>query len=969
MGKKGEQGQGNGVTAAGPGVVDPTPELKAMRQSMDAMAREFKGSVERALTEAVSQSLRGQLAEQLGRQLNAEVERRVGVISGELRAREDRAERSADEARQAAAEASRRLSAISEQVLGERIRSAVEAATHGAAEEIFRREFDARIEKLARLYDDLDDQFGQVRSYVKEFSPGGLPVLEQRIQEELRYREQLVGELKEVRDENRALREQNEALELARRRARAVEDLDPDELNRKLNELDGKLLQLADRKALEGENQRLTSDLEKMRAELNTWRERDLGVQQARADHRQLKRALEEREQADQAREEAEYQLDKIRDRERTFKAQVARLERSLREVEAEAAAAEERERRLEALTNELREFTRLYNGAHADLSGLREDNAALQTELGAARQARDQAVAGLERARQDARIALAREQEEERAGERERLNEWAEREAALRASEHLARSNRLAEECDELRGKLEEKREELVEARKLWVTLDEQRRDLAARCETLQSSADRARADLEEEYQRREARRLEELKVELERVRVLARAAGEEEEQAARARTEVLRAEQERLEGKLVTLRGEIASLEGRQGALQQEIEGLERRLDGLTARDLDDEERLAELNRPLFTADNLAELETGMSDEARWLETLERRIQESGFTFHPRLVRAFHTSLKIADHAPLTVLAGISGTGKSELPRLYADLGGVPFVELAVQPRWDSPDDLFGFFNYTDGRLKAEPLSRLLRQISREEDPLRSGPTIVLLDEMNIARVEYYFSDLLSKLEARRNALRQGTDEALRRASVRLSAGANVGEVLLYPDERVLFVGTMNEDESTLTLSDKVLDRACVLTFPAPRGMSLTRQSDLRPSQTRLSWESWTSWQPGSPSADISEVLNQVNDLMERVQRPFGHRLFRAMHAYIDAYPGSGEADRKDAISDQFAMKILPRLRGLECGEQVVRRTLDDLRPHVPDDLRAGFDEARSREFFAWTGAADLYRVGGGA
>jgi chromosome segregation ATPase len=969
MGKKADQSQGNGVASVSPGVVDPTPELKAIRLTMDSMAREFKGSVEHALTEAVSQSLRGQLAEQLGRQLNAEVERQLKTISGDLRAREERAERSADEARQAAIDASRRLSAISEEVLGERIRSAVEAATHGTAEEIFRREFDVRIEKLASLYDDLDDQFGQVRSYVKNFGPGGLPVLEQRIQEELKYREQLAGELEQIRGENRALREQNEVLEFARRRARAVEDLDPDELNRKLKEIDDKLLQLADRKALAAENQRLTSDLEKLRAELNTWLQRDLGVQQARADQQQLKRALEERKQADQAREEAEYHLDKVRDRERSLKAQVERLERSLREVEAEAAAAEERERRLEALTRELGELTKLYNGAQAELSELRGHSTALRSELGTALDARERAEAGLERARRDAKIALAREQEEERASERKRLDDWAEQEAALRASEHLARSNRLAEECDALRAKLEETRKDLREAGRLRVTLEQQGGELLAQCEALQRSADKHRSELEEEYQRREARRQEDLETERERVRALARAAGEEEEQAARARAEVLRTECERLEVKLETLRGELASLEGQRGALHQEIEGLERKLDGLTARDLDDEERLAELNRPLFTSDNLPELEAGVSDEARWLEDLERRIRESGFTFHPRLVRAFHTSLKIADHAPLMVLAGISGTGKSELPRLYADLGGLPFVELAVQPRWDSPDDLFGFFNYTDGRLKAEPLSRLLRQLSREGDPLGRGPTIVLLDEMNIARVEYYFSDLLSKLEARRNARRQGTEEARRRASVRLSAGASVGEVLLYPDERVLFVGTMNEDESTLTLSDKVLDRACVLTFPAPRGMSLTRQSDLRPSKTRLSWDSWTSWQPGSPSADISEVLNQVNDLMERVQRPFGHRLFRAMHAYIDAYPSSGEAARKDAISDQFAMKILPRLRGLECREQVVRRTLDDLRPQVPDDLRAGFDAAREREFFAWTGAADLYRVGGGA
>ncbi len=66
-------------------------------------------------------------------------------------------------------------------------------------------------------------------------------------------------------------------------------------------------------------------------------------------------------------------------------------------------------------------------------------------------------------------------------------------------------------------------------------------------------------------------------------------------------------------------------------------------------------------------------------------------------------------------------------------------------------------------------------------------------------------------------------------------------------------------------------------------------------------------------------------------------------------------------------DAWSDQFAMKIMPRLRGLECGDREVGPRLKELRTVVPEDLHEAFDRACDREFFTWEGAASLYQVEG--
>ena len=214
--------------------------------------------------------------------------------------------------------------------------------------------------------------------------------------------------------------------------------------------------------------------------------------------------------------------------------------------------------------------------------------------------------------------------------------------------------------------------------------------------------------------------------------------------------------------------------------------------------------------------------------------------------------MINAFHTSLKVADMSPLVVLAGISGTGKSELPRRYAEGMGMHFLSLPVQPRWDSPQDMFGFYNYLEKRYRATELARALVQMDRYFDDehrgwnypedwadhnLRDRMLLVLLDEMNLARVEYYFSEFLSRLETRRGINAADVLER-RKAEISLEVGLqslsrddgqiNINRqptLPLFVDTNVMFVGTMNEDESTQTLSDKVVDRANVLRFGRPK------------------------------------------------------------------------------------------------------------------------------------------------
>ena len=118
------------------------------------------------------------------------------------------------------------------------------------------------------------------------------------------------------------------------------------------------------------------------------------------------------------------------------------------------------------------------------------------------------------------------------------------------------------------------------------------------------------------------------------------------------------------------------------------------------------------------------------------------------------------------------LTVLAGVSGTGKSELPKLYSAFGGLNFISEPVQPNWDSQESMLGFFNSIDNKFDAKPVLRFLVECTEKYD---NNMAVVLLDEMNLAHVEHYFADFLSKLEDRRSAPESNLPEIY----VNLSAG----------------------------------------------------------------------------------------------------------------------------------------------------------------------------------------------
>ena len=423
-----------------------------------------------------------------------------------------------------------------------------------------------------------------------------------------------------------------------------------------------------------------------------------------------------------------------------------------------------------------------------------------------------------------------------------------------------------------------------------------------------------------------------------------------------------------------------EVTSLDNTKTDLSARIETLSEELNsaGILPREAFDS-----LNQPFIEKPGSSRADLTEKDA---LTALYRLTANSGFELPKRLQNAFHTSLKTSDISCLTVMAGVSGTGKSAFPKLYCQSMGLHFLPLAVEPRWDSPQDLFGFLNYMEKRFEPTPLGRALVQFNdsphfSENAKLNDQVLLVLLDEMNLARIEYYFSEFLSKLEMRRNVNIDNSLADYRMVSTEIYAGNQGDEergikksdpIYLYAGSNVLFVGTMNEDETTQSLSDKVIDRANVLYFGKPDKLKNQKQEviDEQANWAPIKVNNWEKWivEPNNRTInnieEIGNLLNGINDTLAKMGRPFGWRTYKAMMSYIANHPDVNIHNNSGMgpLSDQVAMRVMPKLRGLDLGEnsEVFTMLLKHLDIIEDESLIDAFKKAQnsSMGYFDWRG-----------
>jgi MoxR-like ATPase len=266
---------------------------------------------------------------------------------------------------------------------------------------------------------------------------------------------------------------------------------------------------------------------------------------------------------------------------------------------------------------------------------------------------------------------------------------------------------------------------------------------------------------------------------------------------------------------------------------------------------------------------------------------EEIQAGIQASGLRIGARTLRRYHLALQTRG---FVILSGVSGTGKTWLAEAYAHAAGAEVGVFPVAPNWTSNEDLLGFYSPLDGgHYHHTAFSRFLLEAGEEYRAAKAAGRParhyhLILDEMNLARVEYYFAQFLSRMELRaRHPARETT----------VTLGPTL-QALLGPN--VTVIGTVNVDETTHDFADKVYDRAQLIELTVDRD-DLARHLD------------------GHEHQDL--ILN-IWDVIHPVA-PFAFRVVDELRDYQRAAEALG-VDALDALDDAVLQKILPKLRGTD-------------------------------------------------
>jgi 5-methylcytosine-specific restriction protein B len=269
--------------------------------------------------------------------------------------------------------------------------------------------------------------------------------------------------------------------------------------------------------------------------------------------------------------------------------------------------------------------------------------------------------------------------------------------------------------------------------------------------------------------------------------------------------------------------------------------------------------------------------------------------------------------------------ILAGITGSGTSTIVRLYAEALGATtanrrFARVAVRPDWVDQADTLGYLNPVSGRFQPGWLADVLRRCSLEPDRLH----FVLLDEMNLAPVEQYLAEALSAMEELRGG-GSGTE-------VRLYAdGADVANRADLPTLRwpanLLVAGTVNIDESSRGLSDRVLDRANVLQLSA--SATARHHGPGQPGEpSRGSWQvAYSEWRRivvTEPADERHDLLVNVGELLADMGIGLGIRAHVDLERFLAN--ARGVFDEDTALDLGLLQRVVPKIRGF-------RRDLDKL------------------------------------
>lgn len=396
-------------------------------------------------------------------------------------------------------------------------------------------------------------------------------------------------------------------------------------------------------------------------------------------------------------------------------------------------------------------------------------------------------------------------------------------------------------------------------------------------------------------------------------------------------------------------SLRKERDTLKLLNEYLKEQIEDLDRMLGNLKDKKIQAFANFAEMDSETDNAtDNINRVTVNnfnqLADRTRaWMaslptrEELEKGKAESTFAhyYDEHTIQAFIASMA---SSRLIIIQGVSGTGKTSLPEYFSYAVGGKFARIEVQSSWRDKLDLVGSYNSFFRVFNESPFSRSLYEAGTER--YRKYPYFIVLDEMNLSRVEYYFADFLSIMEGR---LEDREIELLNHdpTSGQLPKGLKLknGAVRLPIPDNVWFIGTANTDESTYEITRKVYDRAQVLQIDEP-----FQQEKLPPTEAaslnildfynakQKAIESFSDTERGAAKGCIEEIGLALH---EYFQVGYGQRLLDQLFIFLPTYRAAGGRLYK-GLDHFIARKLLWQIQNrtdpnVRSGLQEVKDTIE--------------------------------------
>ena len=284
----------------------------------------------------------------------------------------------------------------------------------------------------------------------------------------------------------------------------------------------------------------------------------------------------------------------------------------------------------------------------------------------------------------------------------------------------------------------------------------------------------------------------------------------------------------------------------------------------------------------------------------------------------YKPKMVKLFVAGLA---STKLVILQGISGTGKTSLAYAWGKFVKHDSCVASVQPSWRDRTDIFGYLNEFTKRFNETDFLKYLYEAGYQDEVFT-----VILDEMNLARVEYYFAEMLSILEM------HNTDEwqiEIVNSSLSTDPKKLISGKLKIP-ENTWYIGTINNDDSTFMVTDKVYDRAMPIDINE-KGEYFkakpTEAMDINFSYLKKIFDE--AMKKYAMSDEIIAKIEEMDDyVIKHFRVAFGNRIVKHMKKFVPVYVGCG-GDELEAVDYFLAKKVLRKFEALNLA--LIRDEID--------------------------------------